>query len=64
MKKWWQSKTLIFNLLSILAAVLLLVQDIGFSLTADQAKLLVLGIGIVNIVLRMITSQAIAPIKE
>lgn len=63
MKKWYQSKILWLNIASAILAVLMLFQETGFDLTADQTRWLMLAIGIVNVFLRMVTSQAIAPIR-
>lgn len=57
-KPWYQSKTLLLNALAFLIAAVGLVTD-TFTLTPDAAKWAVLLVGLLNLLLRFVTSQPI-----
>jgi hypothetical protein len=58
-KPWWHSKTLWFNLLSALVAVLQL-QEVVTLVPAQYGSALAALIAVCNVGLRLITSQALA----
>ena len=61
MKNWYQSKTMWFNIIS--AVLVVLEAQIGVLtplLPSDVAPWVLLGIPIINVVLRVITTQPIA----
>lgn len=61
MKNWYQSKTMWFNIIS--AVLVVLEAQIGVLtplLPSDVAPWVLLGIPLINVVLRVITTQPIA----
>ena len=60
MKKWYQSKTMIVNLLTLGAGILAVFTGSEWIMTNPQvAALLVAAVGTVNMLLRLFTSEAI-----
>lgn len=57
-KPWYQSKTIIFNVLTVVSAGLAAVVS-GDMLTADQMKWIVVAQSMINIGLRLVTEKKI-----
>lgn len=57
-KPFWASKTLLVNGLTALGAILLLATK-ELTLTPDQVSAVLFGSGVINILLRLITTQPI-----
>lgn len=59
-KPWWQSKTLVFNLLAIALAVATAFGFTDFQPEAWTSEVIVVIVGLINIGLRLITTRPIS----
>jgi hypothetical protein len=60
MKPFYQSKTLWFNLLTILVAVAALFGWDTFEPSATTQEIVLLAVGVINLILRLLTKSEIA----
>ena len=62
-KKWWESKTILFNAVTMIVAVLSMVPT-SFDLSTGDLKALLFVVAVLNVCLRAITGQAISPLIQ
>lgn len=65
MKPWYKSKTIIFNVLSVAVASLASgVESLRALMTPDHFALFGVGVGMVNVALRVVTAEGVSTSKE
>ena len=59
-KAWWGSKTIWFNILTLVVAVLMAVSESPILAEYPQAtEVLLMVVGVINLILRSVTSRAL-----
>jgi hypothetical protein len=65
MKPWYKSKTIIFNILSVAAAsVASAVESLRAIMTPEHFALFGVVVGMINVALRVITTEGVSTSKE